>query len=428
MSSLRTSLGWLVFLGLAVLTPANVARGGAADEEALHLATFDQVWTTVRDRHPDSGLGGVDWEAVRDELRPKAASVSSREELRPILQQMLNRLGQSHLTILPGEQVAGSGSGGLGEESDPTPPGEQVWDSGSGFGVRIEDGRAIVAWVTSGSEVADSGVAEGWTIDLIGDGEALLDCEYTGDVTVPLLTADGESVIVEFGDPVGEIVVVEIPLGPRRSRMYQFPGMPPQQITVEAAWLEPNIGYLTFNWFFDPVLVMSHLNRSMEQFMDADGIIIDMRGNSGGMGSMATALTAWFVADDGLFAGTTISRDSVIKSFVHPRARTFEGKVAVLIDQRSGSAAEIFAATMRDLAGARLFGRNTMGAVLPAAFDQLPNGDYLQYVIANYVTCKGEVLEGAGVKPDEQTNARRSRNREEDRTIQAAIEWMTGEL
>ena len=81
---------------------------------------------------------------------------------------------------------------------------------------------------------------------------------------------------------------------------------------------------------------------------------------------------------------------------------------------------------MRDLAGARLFGQKTMGAVLPAAFDQLPNGDYLQYVIASYVTCNGEVLEGAGVAPDERTNAGRSRNREEDRTIQAAIEWMKG--
>ena len=34
----------------------------------LDLETFDKVWTTVRDRHYDPVLGGVDWEAVRTEL------------------------------------------------------------------------------------------------------------------------------------------------------------------------------------------------------------------------------------------------------------------------------------------------------------------------------------------------------------------------
>ncbi|HET9299214.1 MAG TPA: hypothetical protein VFO11_04670, partial [Candidatus Polarisedimenticolaceae bacterium] len=57
----------------AVLGPAcRSARGPATtDLRAENAASFDRVWATVRDRHWDPALGGLDWVAVRAELRPR---------------------------------------------------------------------------------------------------------------------------------------------------------------------------------------------------------------------------------------------------------------------------------------------------------------------------------------------------------------------
>ncbi|HOG29761.1 MAG TPA: hypothetical protein PLT35_10835, partial [Vicinamibacterales bacterium] len=73
------------------------------DQRRLHLAAFDQVWATVRERHFDPDLGGLDWVAVRDELRPRVARASSAGEVRRAIEAMIGRLGQSHFQLLPAE-------------------------------------------------------------------------------------------------------------------------------------------------------------------------------------------------------------------------------------------------------------------------------------------------------------------------------------
>ena len=44
----------------------------AAAQKQLNLDSFETVWTTIRDKHWDKNPGGLDWQAVHDELRPKS--------------------------------------------------------------------------------------------------------------------------------------------------------------------------------------------------------------------------------------------------------------------------------------------------------------------------------------------------------------------
>ncbi len=416
-SRLCAATGWVAVLTLS-LGPALVpTRSACQDEQELHLASFDQVWTTIRDKHFDPDLGGLDWDEVRGELRPLVERADSREEVRGILNRMLDRLEQSHLAVLPPGSM-----GGLGATTGALPPGQQTWDTGCGFEVRIEDARPIVASVVRRSAVARAGVAEGWRVHRIAGGEPLAECRYTGPVTLPLVSAKGDSVTVEFADPEDELVTVEIPLEARRSRKSRFGGGTSMKIWVEHERLESNVGYISFNLFFDPNLVMSQFNNAMESFMDADGVVIDLRGNRGGLGAMAMGMAGWFVEEEGRCLGTTYTRACDVPLTVSPRAQTFEGPVAVLIDGGSGSTAEVCAAGFRDLGIARLFGQTTMGAVLPSAFDELPNGDVLQYVIADYVSANGQRLEGEGVAPDERVDA--SRRGTSDACLEAATIWI----
>ena len=63
--------------------------------------TFDAAWTIIRNTHFDKTMNGLNWEAVRAELKPRAAAATSSAELRGVIRDMLGRLGLSHFALIP---------------------------------------------------------------------------------------------------------------------------------------------------------------------------------------------------------------------------------------------------------------------------------------------------------------------------------------
>jgi carboxyl-terminal processing protease len=175
----------------------------------------------------------------------------------------------------------------------------------------------------------------------------------------------------------------------------------------------------------DPVRVMKGFADAVSSFMDAEGVVIDLRGNVGGIGAMSTGMAGWFVSDETKYLGTMQTRQSNLKFVVSPRVDVYKGPVAILVDGLTGSTAEIFAGGMKDIGRARIFGTTTVGAALPSMIDKLPNGDGFQYAIANYVSAGGQVLEGHGVVPDERVGlTRESLLAGEDPPLDAAVHWI----
>ena len=80
--------------------PAGLSPSAGAAE---HLAAFDQIWTTVRDRHWDPTLNGVDWEGARRELRPEVEAAATDTEARAAMLALIDRLGQTHFNVIPGD-------------------------------------------------------------------------------------------------------------------------------------------------------------------------------------------------------------------------------------------------------------------------------------------------------------------------------------
>ena len=101
----------VVALLLVAFATAGSAQTLAADLRALNLATFDKTWTLVNDTYFDPTFNGVDWDQVREQLRPRAESSANSTELRQVLQEMVDRLGQSHFQILPVGPYVGSADG-----------------------------------------------------------------------------------------------------------------------------------------------------------------------------------------------------------------------------------------------------------------------------------------------------------------------------
>ena len=75
-----------LFVLLADLTPK---------QQAANVESFEKVWSTVRDRHPDVKLAGLDWQAQAEAIN-KAADAYCRTRLTPQIQSRLRRSSAIH--------------------------------------------------------------------------------------------------------------------------------------------------------------------------------------------------------------------------------------------------------------------------------------------------------------------------------------------
>ena len=66
----------------------------------------------------------------------------------------------------------------------------------------------------------------------------------------------------------------------------------PTRVWIESRRLPGNVGLIAFNLFLDPGTVMPRFAAAVESFLDADGVVLDLRGNPGGIGGMAMASPA----------------------------------------------------------------------------------------------------------------------------------------
>jgi len=431
---MRFFIGALLAGTLCALAPAQPTLSPA--ERQLNVDSFEEVWKTVRDKHWDPKLNGVDWQAVHDELRPKIDKAATMEEARDIMSDMLQRLKQTHFGILPAEaykEIDQKDEEGKSSAGDGDP----------GIDVRLVDGHALITFLAPGSPAAAQGVKLGWEIlridgKQLAPGMAKVHAALGSAMLAELI--ETRSVIERMEGPIDKTVDVEFLDGRNRKVNLKLARtgprgtetvvgkLPPLHFWVEARKVQPGIGYIHFNMFFEPEAVNSAVQKIMSECRDCKGFIIDVRGNPGGLGAMAMGLAGWFTSQSGLVLGTMYLRTTSIKFAVFPRPEPFRGPLAVLVDGCSASTAEIFAGGMQDLKRARIFGTHTAGAALPSLITKLPNGDGFQYAIANYISEGGKPLEGIGVTPDQEVKLTRHQLLEgQDPVLDAAVSWIHGQ-
>ncbi len=409
--------------------PAQVPGNQTAE---LDLASFDHVWKTIRDKHWDPSLGGLDWNAVYAELRPRAAQATSSSEARRVIREMLARLGLSHFAIIPAAVYGEMGIDG----GDSAPGGGGT----TGLDLRVIGDEVVVTSVDPDSPGAAAGVRPGWRIDRIQDRDlkpmlvqvrslyassTQQQLQLRQAIQSRLSGPPGAKLRVTFTDGAGRIRDLDLFLAKPRGHLARFGNVAPFHVWFESRRLDQRFGYLAFNAFMDPENLMREFEDAVRECFTCDGILLDLRGNPGGIGGMGLGMAGWFIDTPGRSLGTMITRQVPLNFAVNPRARTFDGPLAILVDGCSASTAEVLAGGLRDLGRAKVFGSRTAGAALPSVFEKLPNGDGFQYAIANYVSADGKPLEGAGVQPDvEVPLTRAGLLAGRDPVIEAALEWM----
>lgn len=147
-----------------------------------------------------------------------------------------------------------------------------------------------------------------------------------------------------------------------------------------------------------------------------ESVILDLRGNPGGLLSQAVAVVRVF-AGSGVVV-TTHGLHEPAREFVADDTAVGRLRLAVLINGGTASAAEVVTGALRVDAGAIVVGRRSYGKGTVQAIEPLPAGGALKLTVARFTLPGGLVVEGRGILPDIPVQARSGPT---DRVLRAAL-------
>lgn len=133
----------------------------------------------------------------------------------------------------------------------------------------------------------------------------------------------------------------------------------------------------------------------------AEGIIIDLRGNGGGYLPMAGEIASFFLPKGDVVTETKYLSYPT-ETFLSKGYPYFQGKpIVVLVDGSTASASEIVAAALRERGKATLVGDVTFGKGSIQTLNELPDGSLLKYTVGRRYTPDGNHIEDhVGLIPD----------------------------
>ncbi len=131
------------------------------------------------------------------------------------------------------------------------------------------------------------------------------------------------------------------------------------------------------------------------------GVVIDLRGNLGGIFSEAVDMAGFFL--DGGVIATTFDRSEGRKIYTAPPGDILRGiPLVLLVDKNSASSSELFVGALvdRDIPRALLMGEKTYGKGVGQTITTLQGGGKVKFTSFEFFTPKGNAVQGKGFTPD----------------------------
>ena len=391
------------------LEPADSAT---SQPVSAGIATFEEVWRTVRDRFYDPHLHGLDWSAVRERYLPDATRASSEKALASVTNSMLSELHASHTryyTRYEPEyyQLSDIFAGALRRRGlESAFPGGRISYPGIGILSRLDmQGHSVITGVIERTPAQQAGL-------------------LAGDVIV---FADGAPFqpVQSFRDKIGKEVVLIL----RRAGAFMQVSATPVDIEPNKMFLDGlrasariirangrSIGYVHV-WCYAGSVYQRTLEHLLSQspLNEADALIWDLRD---GWGGAIPEYLDLFNTRAPTMQVTDRNGASELRNV------KWRKPVAMLVNGGTRSGKEILAYGFKKYRLGEVIGTRTEGAVLAATAFLIGGG--LLLLAVEDVHVDGERLEGVGVAPTIEVQADPDSMDRSDPQLNRAIAVLSG--
>ena len=340
---------------------------------------FEEVWAAVNEHYLYEDFKGVDWKAIHDEFKPKALAAPTAPEFYRVLSEMISRLKDEHSYYVSPWQVT---------EEDNRIRGD-VSFVGIGILFHREKQAMLVVYVIPGSPAEKVGLKRRDRITHVNGA--------------PLGTNKDEPTGIR--GPAGTTVTLTI----------QSPEQSPREVIIERQSIngsilpsshrleeDQSIGYL-----FIPDLWTGDMSQRVEEELKSllsqgklSGLVIDLRGNGGGLRTTLEGILGQFVTGQvGQFYSQQESYPfSIPKAGLYGRLKSVP--LVVLVDKGTISYAEVLAGVLQASKRAQVVGVASLGnteTIFPYDFE---DGSRAWVAQEGFRLPDGVNLEGRGVIPD----------------------------
>ncbi len=332
---------------------------------------FDNVWETVRENYYDASLNNQDWGRWKDHYRNK---IKTDEDAKVAVQTMLESLDDPYSRYMSKSEYADQNS--------------SINSKITGIGVNIatESGKVQIINVMEGTPAQYANLQNGDIITAI-DGKDVNGLPLS---EVANLVRGPENSFVEMTILRGKdkftkkVIRKEIKIKTVRSS------------------LDKNIGYIQIMTFIGSTTPNEFLE-ALEKTKRADGLILDLRGNTGGLLPNAIFIANLFIPEGNIVS--IVGRNGY-KYDIYAQDTEFNisKPMIVLVDGASASASEILSGALKDYKKAKLLGSQTYGKGMVQKIIPLPNETGLNLTIAKYLTPNGTDINKKGISPDIEVN------------------------
>jgi carboxyl-terminal processing protease len=377
--------------------PAVVYKAAAAEAERLSAEdrreVFEDVWKMVDEKYYDPSFNGVNWNAVRERYYPLIRAATSDEEFYTLLKRMVGELRDAHTRF-----------------HTPRERRDRKLDQGTSAGVSIYEveGRSVVVSVDPSSEAARAGVEEGMLVRTV-EGKPIE--ARLAEAQKNIGGSSSERAVrlrlyrkILDGEPGTTLALGLARANGTALNVVLTRRVVSESATVSSRLLPSGYGYIRLSLWKSPVY--KDFKKALDRLRDAPGIILDLRGNPGGEVNEVLKIAGYFFPERVSF-GRFINRSGkFIALFTRSDDDTvYNGAVAVLINESSGSASEMFSGVFQENGRAIVVGRQSCGCLLGIAkYREVEGGGELAISELGYISPKGKRLEGSGVLPNEQVS------------------------
>lgn len=365
---------------------------------------FNKVWKIIRDRYYDPRFNGVDWDDIYQRYLPRVDASTSDQEFYALMSELTGELRDAHTRFSSPEQWKS-----FKKQQGITP----------GFAVDQVQGQTVVTSVVPDSTAARAGMQPGMVV-LALDGEPV-EARLAEILRTPFFSSSEQATHLLLyrkllAGPRGSTLRVRL----QREDGSVFEPVITRQVYSDLAdvftYVLPSGNlYLRFDGFQRSV--SKQFREVLKKHRNSPGVIIDLRRNGGGELLALLSIAGYFFNQKTLFVKDTTRSGKPLSEFaglwklplqlyVGKRGRQlYSGPVAILVDARSASSSELFAAGMQETHRATIIGTQSCGCVLGITKPRtMRGGSVLEVSEVLWFTPQGRKLEGAGVTPDRIVN------------------------